>query len=346
MVDVAKSTDISSELPLESEAELLRRAAPMSRLVTVYGGSGFVGRHVVRALARQGWRVRAAVRRPDLAGHLQPLGGVGQIHAVQANLRYPESVLRAAEGAEVVINLAGILHETGRQSFEAVHAFGARQVAQAAKEVGARLIHVSAIGADAESESFYARTKAAGEAAALAAVPEAVIVRPSIVFGPEDNFFNRFAAMARLSPILPLIAGGKTRFQPVFVSDVAEAIARGVDGKARPGTVYELGGPEVFTFKELLELILVEVDRKRLLLPVPGGIASLKARILELLPNPLLTRDQVRLLAYDNVVSQAAKDEGRTLEGLGIAPTALGAMLPSYMWRYRKAGQFTRPEAA
>lgn len=342
MVDAAES----NELPLESEAELLKRAAPMERLVTIYGGSGFVGRHVVRALARLGWRVRVAVRRPDLAGHLQPLGAVGQITAVQANLRYPASVLRAAEGAEVVINLVGILHESGRQSFGAVHDFGAKQVALAAREVGARLIHASAIGADTRSSSVYAKSKAVGEAAALEAVPEAVIFRPSIVFGPEDDFFNRFAALSRLSPVLPLIGGGETRFQPVFVGDIAAAFAKAVDEAARPGTVYELGGPEVFTFKQLMELTLAEIGRKRLLVPVPDAIAMLQARILELLPNPLLTADQVRLLRHDNVVSETAKAEGRTLEGLGIAPTALGAILPGYLWRYRKAGQFTRPEAA
>ncbi|MCS0495286.1 complex I NDUFA9 subunit family protein [Ancylobacter sp. MQZ15Z-1] len=318
----------------------------MERLVTVFGGSGFIGRHVVRALVRQGWRVRVAVRRPDLAGHLQPLGAVGQVNPVQANLRYPASVLRAAEGSEVVINAVGVLHQSGRQSFEAVHDFGARQVALAAKEVGARMIHLSAIGADAASDALYARTKAAGEAGVLEARPDAVIFRPSVVFGPEDDFFNRFAAMSRLSPFLPLISGGETRFQPVFVGDVAAAIAKAVDEEAKPGTVYELGGPEVLTFRQLMEIMLEEIGRKRLLVPVPRGLAMLKARVLELLPNPLLTRDQVRLLAYDNIVSEAAKAEGRTLEGLGIHPTAIGAVLPGYMWRYRKAGQFTRPEAA
>lgn len=342
MVDAAKA----NEMPLESEAELARRAAPMDRLVTIYGGSGFVGRHVVRALARQGWRIRVAVRRPDLAGHLQPLGAVGQIMPVQANLRYPASVLRAAEGADVVINLVGILHESGRQSFEAVQSFGAKQVALAAKEVGARLIHGSAIGADANSDSAYARSKAAGEAAAFEAVPGAVVLRPSIVFGPEDNFFNRFAAMSRLAPALPLIDGGHTKFQPVFVGDVAAAFAKAVDETARAGTVYELGGPEVLSFKQLLELMLKEIDRKRLLLPLPAGLASFQARVLQLLPNPLLTVDQVKLLGVDNVVSEAATAEGRTLQGLGIAPTALGAVLPGYLWRYRKAGQFSRTEAA
>lgn len=338
--------DTSNTMPLESEAELLKRVAPMERMVTVFGGSGFVGRHVVRALAKRGWRVRVAVRRPDLAGHLQPLGTVGQISPVQANLRYPASVLRAAEGSQVVINLVGILHQSGRQSFEAVHGFGAKQVALAAKEVGARLIHGSAIGANAESESGYARSKAHGERAVLEAVPDAIIFRPSVVFGPEDDFFNRFAAMARLSPALPLIGGGHTKFQPVFVGDVAAAIAKAVDEEAKAGTIYELGGPEVRSFRELMELLLAEIGRKPLLVPLPAAIASLQARFLELLPNPLLTRDQVKLLAHDNVVSSAAIAEGRTLASLGIQPTAIGAVLPDYMWRYRKAGQFTRPEEA
>ncbi|HSI40251.1 MAG TPA: complex I NDUFA9 subunit family protein [Xanthobacteraceae bacterium] len=335
---------LTDDAVLDDTELLPRHAATMSRLATVYGGSGFLGRHVVRALARRGWRVRVAVRRPDLAGHLQPLGVVGQVQPVQANLRYPASVLRAAEGAELIVNLVGILHETGRQNFEAVQSFGAKQVAGAAREVGARLVHVSAIGADEQSQSAYARTKAAGEAAALAAVPEAVVLRPSIVFGPEDDFFNRFAAMARLSPVLPLVGGGATRFQPVFVGDVADAVVRAAQGGAEPGTVYELGGPEVRSFRELIEIVLRETGRKRLLLPLPFSIAALQARVLELLPNPLLTRDQVKLLAADNVVSEAARAEGRTLAGLGIQPTALGAVLPGYLWRYRKAGQFSAAE--
>lgn len=341
MVDSA----YSDAMPLPDEADLRRRAAPMERIVTIYGGSGFIGRHVVRALAKLGWRIRVAVRRPDLAGHLQPLGAVGQIVPVQANLRYPASVLRAAEGAEVVINLVGILHESGRQSFDAVHGFGAKQVALAAKEVGARLVHMSALGADGNSNSVYARSKAAGEAAAREAVPGSVIFRPSIVFGPEDDFFNRFAAMSRLTFALPLIGGGKTLFQPVFVADVAEAIAKAVNEMAKPGTTYELGGPEVLTFKQLMEMMLKEIERTRLLVPVPYALADLQARILGMLPNPLLTRDQVKLLGHDNVVSKEAIAEGRTLEGLGIQPTALGAVLPGYLWRYRKAGQFTRAAA-
>src|SRR5690242_378627 len=228
---------------------------PYDKLITIYGGSGFLGRHVVRALAKRGYRVRNAVRRPDLAGHLQPLGRVGQIHSVQANLRDQASVERAATGADVLINLVGILFERGRQRFDAVHAKGAERVANAARNQGSALVHVSALGADANSSSVYARTKAEAERLVLSAVPSATIVRPSIMFGPEDAFFNRFAAIARLSPMLPLIGGGETRFQPAFVGDVAEAIAMAVDGHTTPGTVYELGGPEVRSFREILEFM-------------------------------------------------------------------------------------------
>ena len=313
---------------------------PAETLVTVFGGSGFLGRHVVRALAREGYRVRPAVRRPDLAGHLQPLGRVGQIHAVQANLRYPASVEAAVRDADIVINLVGILFERGKQRFEAVQAEGAHNVAQAAAAHGARLIHISAIGADAESTALYARTKAAGEAAVRAAVPDATILRPSIVFGPEDDFFNRFASLARIAPALPLIGGGETKFQPVFVGDVARAITRAVGGWAKGGTTYELGGPEVKSFKELMEYVLAVTERKRLLLPLPFGLAKLQAYVLQYLPTPLLTPDQVELLRTDNVVSQAAQSEGRTIEALGIAPSAMEAIVPSYLWRFRKAGQF------
>jgi uncharacterized protein YbjT (DUF2867 family) len=318
---------------------------PLDRLVTVFGGSGFVGRHLVRALAKRGWRIRVAVRRPDLCHHLQPLGVVGQVHAVQANLRYPDSVARAAEGAEAIVNLVGILHESGAQKFDAVQAKGAAAVAQAAKEAGARLVQMSAIGADAASEAEYGRTKSAGEEAARASCPDAVVIRPSIVFGPEDDFFNRFASLARMSPALPLIGGGETRFQPVFVGDVAQAIVKAVEGEAAPATTYELGGPEIKTFRELMELTLEQIGRKRLLVPLPFAIARLQAAILEWMPKPMLTRDQVKMLASDNVVSEAAIREGRTLEGLGIAPTAMETILPSYLWRFRKAGQFTRPAA-
>lgn len=318
-------------------------AQGINRLVTLFGGSGFIGRHAVRALAKAGWRIRVAVRRPDLAGHLQPLGAVGQIHAVQANLRYPDSVIRAAEGAEAVVNLVGILHKSGAQTFDAVQAEGAAHVARAAKEAGARLIQMSAIGADKNSASDYARSKAEGERAALSIVKQAVVLRPSVVFGPEDEFFNRFAAIARFAPVLPLIGGGHTKFQPVFVGDVAAAILAALDGRARPGTTYELGGPEVKTFRELMEILLEQIGRRRLLMPVPFGLARVKAFFLELAPKPLLTRDQVTLLEKDNVVSATAERDARTLRGLGITPTAMMTVIPSYLWRFRKTGQFARP---
>ena len=314
--------------------------SPSDTLVTVYGGSGFLGRHVVRALAKRNYRIRVAVRRPDLAFHLQPLGRVGQIHAVQANLRDAPSVEAAARDASVLINLVGILFEGGRQRFDTIHSLGAEQVALAANAHGARVVHVSAIGADEHASAHYARSKAAAEKLVLAAQPAAIIMRPSIIFGPEDAFFNRFAALARMSPVLPLIGGGNTRFQPVFVGDVASAIADAVDGKLKAGTTYELGGPEVRTFKQLLEYVLATVERKRLLVPVPFFLAKLQAMALQFLPVPLLTPDQVELLRVDNVVSEAAKAEGRTLQGLGIAPEPIAAIVPSYLWRFRKSGQF------
>lgn len=315
------------------------------RLATVFGGSGFVGRHAVRALARRGFRIRAAVRRPDLAGHLQPMGGVGQIQPVQANLRYPDSIDRCVAGADVVVNLVGILASSGRQTFDAVHVKGARAVAKAAKAAGAKtLIHVSAIGADTRSSSNYARSKAAAEAAVLAEFPDAIILRPSIVFGPEDDFFNRFAAMAALAPLLPLIGGGRTKFQPVFAGDVAEAIAEVACGRAHPGTVYELGGPEVMTFRHLLDQVKLWADRKPGYLPVPFFVAKLVALLTWPLPNALrpLTLDQVRMLQRDNVVSAAAETEGRTLAGLGItSPHGVESIVPDYLERYRPRGQFS-----
>jgi uncharacterized protein YbjT (DUF2867 family) len=318
-----------------------------ARLVTVFGGSGFVGRHLVRALAKAGWRVRVAVRRPDLAGHLQPLGAVGQIHGVQANLRYRDSIAHAVAGADAVVNLVGILHESGRQKFATVQAQGARFVAEEAAKAGiANLVQLSAIGADAASESDYARSKAQGEAGVRAALPGAVILRPSIVFGPEDKFFNRFANLARFTPALPLVGGGETRFQPVYVGDVAEAALAALEGRAKPGTTYELGGPEVRSFRELLEYILATTNRKRMLVPLPFPVARLKASVLEMLPNPLLTVDQVKMLETDNVVGEAAKAEGRTLEGLGIAPTSYEAIVPTYLYSFRPQGQFARTETA
>ena len=314
--------------------------SPSDTIVTVYGGSGFLGRHVVRALAKRNYRIRVAVRRPDLAFHLQPLGRVGQIHAVQANLRDAPSVEAAARDASVLINLVGILFEGGRQRFDTIHSLGAEQVALAANAHGARVVHVSAIGADEHASAHYARSKAAAEKLVLAAQPAAVIMRPSIIFGPEDAFFNRFAALARMSPVLPLIGGGNTRFQPVFVGDVASAIADAVDGKLKAGTTYELGGPEVRTFKQLLEYVLATVERKRLLVPVPFFLAKLQAMALQFLPMPMLTPDQVEMLRIDNVVSEAAVAEGRTLQGLGITPETIEAIVPAYLWSFRKTGQF------
>jgi len=317
----------------------------LETLVTVFGGSGFLGRHVVRALAQRGYRVRVAVRRPELAGFLRPMGRVGQIHAVQANLRFPQSVTAAVRDADIVLNLVGILFERGRQRFDAVQAQGAEAVALAAKSVGARLVHVSAIGADAASPSHYAQAKAEGERRVLAALPEADIMRPSIMFGPEDDFFNRFAALARLSPALPLPGGGHTRFQPVFVGDVAEAVAKAVDGEAKPGATYELGGPDVRSFKELMEFVLATIQRRRLLVPAPFALMKLQATFLQFLPKPPLTPDQVELLKRDNIVSDDAKRDGRTLEGLGIVPESMAAIVPTYLWRFRKTGQFS-PRAA
>jgi NADH dehydrogenase len=315
-------------------------------LVTIFGGSGFLGRHVVRALAKRDYRIRVAVRRPDLTGYLQPLGKVGQIHAVQANLRYPASVAAAIRDADVVINLVGILAEGGAQTFDAVQAQGATAIAQAVKTTGARLIHVSAIGADENSASVYARTKAAGERAVREAVPASTIFRPSVVFGPEDQFTNRFASLARIAPMLPLIGGGDTKLQPVFVGDVARAIAAAVDGKTQNGAVYELGGPEVMSMRQILEFILKTIERDRLLMPLPFAMARLNALLLQFAPGALkLTPDQVELLRTDNIVSGQAKTAGLTLEGLGLVPESLEAIAPSYLWRFRKTGQFKNSAA-
>jgi uncharacterized protein YbjT (DUF2867 family) len=321
-------------------------ASNLETLVTVFGGSGFLGRHVVRALCKRDYRIRVAVRRPELAGYLQPLGKVGQIHAVQANLRYPASVAAAMRDSHVAINLVGILTESGGQTFEAVQAKGAEAVAAAASAEGARVVHVSAIGADADSASAYARAKAAGEAAVLTASPSATILRPSLVFGPEDQFTNRFASMARMSPAIPLVGGGLTKMQPAFVGDVATAVADAVDGKTKPGATYELGGPEVLTMREIMETILDITDRDRALVSLPFGLAKILAMFLQFAPGALkLTADQVELLRVDNVVSDAAKAAGLTFEGLGIAPDSLEAIAPQYLWRFRPAGQFERKNA-
>ncbi len=321
-----------------------------SRIVTVFGGSGFIGRHVVRALARDGWRVKVATRRPDLAFHLQPLGKVGQIFPVQANLRYPESVAHALRDAEAAVNLVGILRESGAQTFEAVHAEGAQAIAQAARDHGcAALVQVSAIGADPHSASAYARSKAKGEALAKQAFADVTILRPSVVFGPEDQFFNRFAAMARLAPALPLIGGGATKLQPVFVGDVAQAVALAAAGGAKPQTIYELGGPEVATLRRILEFVLKTTERKQPLVSIGFDQAKMIGAITEFLMKLSLglfpqafeiTSDQVELLKTDNVVSAAAMTEGRTLQGLGVAPESFEAFVPSYLGRYRATGQY------
>jgi len=314
----------------------------MVGIVTVFGGSGFLGRYVVQRLARDGWTIRVAVRHPARAKFLKPLGDIGQITPLYVPLQDREAVSAALSGADAAINLVGILFEGGRQRFQAVQAEGAGTVAAAAAENGVRsLVHVSAIGAAEDSASAYARSKAAGEAAVREAFPDAVILRPSVVFGPEDDFFNRFAAMARLSPALPLIGGGRTRFQPVYVGDVARAVTRVLTDPACSGRVYELGGPKTYTFRELMELLLDTIGRKRALVNVPFGLARLKATFLELLPQPLLTRDQVTLLRSDNVVAADAL----TLKDLGIEPTAPEAIIPGYLDRYRPGGRFGRVRA-
>ena len=319
------------------------------KLAVVFGGSGFVGRHTVSALAKRGYRVRAAVRRPDLAGYLQPMGAVGQIQPVQANLRFPDSVQRACVGADVVINCVGLLASTGAQTFDAIHVVGARSIAKAARDAGTtRLIHVSAIGADTNGKANYARTKAAGEQAVLQEFPGAVIVRPSIVFGPEDEFFNRFGAMARFSPMLPLIGSGLTKFQPVYVGDLAAAIANIADGQGVAGKIYELGGPEKLTFRQLLERTLEYTGRNRVLMPMPFWLAKLQALATWPLPNALrpITVDQVRLLKNDNIVSDVAISEGRTLKNLGVAnPTAIAAVVPGYLERFNPRGQYAHYRA-
>jgi uncharacterized protein YbjT (DUF2867 family) len=314
-------------------------------LVTVFGGSGFIGTQVVQALARRGLRIRVAVRRPDLAGHVRPLGNVGQIQPIQANVRNEESVMRAVQGADIVINLVGIGSQAGRQTFQAVHLSGARAVAEAARRAGVRtLVHMSVLGADLESPSTVARSRAEGELEARDAFAEAIIIRPSVVFGQGDGFFNRFGSLARILPVLPVI-GGDSLMQPVYVGDVAEAVARAATGTVAGGRVYELGGPEIATVKELMQRVLHESERTNPLIPVPAALARLLALALELLPSPIITRDQVIQLNLDNVVSEAAIEEGRTLAAFGIVPTSLGAVLPTFMWRFRKNGQFDRQPA-
>ena len=318
----------------------------MQGLVTVFGGSGFVGGQVVRALAKAGYRVRVAVRQPNLAYRMRMLGDVGQIEVVQANVRVPASVARALDGAEACVNLVGVLWESGRQKFQSIHAMGARHVAEQAAKAGVkRLIHVSAIGADINAKAKYARSKGEGEAAVRAAFPGATIVRPSIVFGPEDDFFNRFAQMAALDPVMPLV-GGETRFQTVFVGDVAAVIAKAVSSPSSVCVTYELGGPTVYTMREILELILTETGRARPLLPVPwpmagliGALGDLQASILPIAPP--LTSDQVEMLKSDNVAASGLPG----LAEAGVVPTAVEAVVPTYLYRYRKGGQYAETPA-
>jgi NADH dehydrogenase len=307
-----------------------------ARLVTIFGGSGFVGRHTVRALARSGWRIRVAVRHPNSAFFLKPAGAVGQIAAVKCDVTDPDQVSAALTGADAVVNLTGILFQRG-QSFEEVHCDGARNIAQGAARAGiAALVHVSAIGADSESNSHYAQTKAKGESLVRAAYPAATILRPSIVFGPDDDFFNRFAGLARISPILPLIGGGRTKFQPVFVGDVASAISTALSSEKARGKIYELGGPMTYSFKQLMQIVCAETGRKRWLMPLPFGLATFKSFFLQMAPKPLLTPDQVRLLGHDNVVSPTAL----TLSDLGITANSVEAEVPSYLWRFRAKGEY------
>ena len=315
----------------------------MSKLVTIYGGSGFVGRYIARRMAKAGWRVRVAVRRPNEAMFVRTYGVVGQVAPVSCNIRDDASVAEVMQEADAVVNCVGILAESGRNTFEAVQEEGAARIARIAAEQGVeRMVHISAIGADADSDSAYARTKAAGEAAVREHMPEAVILRPSIIFGPEDQFFNRFAAMTRLGPVLP-IAAASTRFQPVYVDDVAAAAERAVEGAAAPGT-YELGGPRVASFRDLMALMLEVIQRRRIVIGLPFWVARIMAGVLDgvqfvsfgLIANSVLTRDQLRNLAHDNVVAEGA----RGFEALGITPTAMEAVLPEYLWKFRPSGQY------
>ncbi|HCP81252.1 MAG TPA: complex I NDUFA9 subunit family protein [Octadecabacter sp.] len=313
----------------------------MSKLVTIYGGSGFVGRYIARRLAQDGWRVRVAVRNPNEAMFVKPYGAVGQVEPVFCNIRDDDSVASVMHGADAVVNCAGTLHDFGKNTFEAVQAEGAERVARIAASMGVgTMVQISAIGADADSDSEYARTKAEGEAGVLAHMPNAMIIRPSVIFGDEDRFFNRFAGMSRFGPILPIV-GARTKFQPVYVDDVAAAAVMGVEGNAHG--VYELGGPDVHTFREMMHEVLAVIRRRRLVLNIPFWVARIMAfgfkvgRVLSLgfVPGPL-TADQVKLLAIDNVVS----DDAQNFETLGLTPTPMEAILPDYLWRFRPSGQY------
>ncbi|MCG7520349.1 complex I NDUFA9 subunit family protein [Ruegeria sp. Ofav3-42] len=315
----------------------------MSKMVTIYGGSGFVGRYIARRLASEGWRVRVAVRRPNEAMFVKTYGVVGQVEPILCNIRDDASVAAAMHGADAVVNCVGVLNELGKNEFDAVQADGAERIARLAAEQSIfRMVHISAIGADAESNSMYSRTKAHGEAGVLAHMPDAIILRPSVIFGTEDQFFNRFAGMTRMGPFLPLV-GAETKFQPVFVDDVAKAAVQGVLGQAGPG-VYELGGPEVKTFRALMQQMLEVIHRRRVIVKIPFIVARIMAGVLDILkfvsfqlfPNHILTRDQLKNLRRDNVVSDGAKG----FADLGIEPATLESVLPDYLWKFRPSGQY------
>lgn len=318
------------------------------KLITVFGGSGFIGRYAVRALCKAGWRVRVAVRNPMNAGDMRLGGEVGQVQIIQANVRNRPSIVRALDGADAVLNLVGLLYQNGRNSYDGTQALGAQNIAEFAAEAGiTQFIQLSAIGADENSNSNYARTKAEAEKAILAKIPTATILRPSLVFGPEDQFFNKFANFARFLPFLPLIGGGKTKFQPIFVGDVAEAIANAVEKPEAAGRTFEIGGPRIYSFKEILEFISVQTDRKPLLIPVPFFLAELKGLFLAGLFKfwpfhaPPVTRDQVRLLRKDNIVGLETDENLGTIEDLGVSDLeTIEAVVPDYLWRYREYGQF------
>jgi uncharacterized protein YbjT (DUF2867 family) len=314
-------------------------------LVTIFGGSGFVGTQIVQELARAGYRVRVAVRRPDLAGHLRTVGGVGQVVPMQANLRNAESIAAAVRGASVVINLAAVGVEKGKQRFRAINVMGARRVAEAAKAAGANtLIQMSVIGAEPNSPSLFARSRAMGEAEVVAAFPSAIIFRPSVIFGVGDEFFNKLGLLSRMLPVMPLF-GGKTKFQPVYVGDVAEAVAQAVMGRLKAGRVYELGGPEVLANRTLVERVLRDANRSNPILPLPSFVGRILAFPMGIMPKPLVTGEQITLLGIDNVVSAEAIKDKRTLPGMGIVPRPIDAVLPSYIWRFSANGQFDRQTA-
>ena len=314
-------------------------------LVTIIGGSGFVGTQIVQEVARAGYRVRVGVRRPDLAGHLRPLGGVGQVVPMQVNVRYPDSIAAAVRGAAVVINLAAVGVEKGKQRFRAVNVTGARRVAEAAKAASAKtFIHMSVIGADEKSASVFARSRAMGEAEVRSVFPSAIIFRPSVIFGAGDAFFNKLGLISRMLPVMPLFSG-KTQFQPVYVGDVAEAVAQGAMGNLKAGKTYELGGPEVLSNRTLVERVLAGANRSNPILPLPSFIGQLLAFPMGILPNPLITGEQIKLLGIDNVVSAEAIKDKRTLAGIGIVARPIDAVLPSYIWRFSANGQFDRQTA-